>query len=90
MLGPICRHAEDLAPLTSVIVTQYQLSEIITLLQVLLGANTGLLNLAATDTAALSQCSFHLLTTRLGGNSVSPTDPEVTMCLQRVRGGIQY
>ena len=51
----------------------------------LLGANTGLLNLAATDTAALSQCSFHLLTTRLGGNSVSPTDPEVTMCLQRVR-----
>ena len=56
--------------------------------QVLLGANTGLLNLAATDTAALSQCSFHLLTTRVGGNSVSPTDPEVTMCLQRVRGGI--
>ena len=53
--------------------------------QVLLGANTGLLNLAATDTAALSQCSFHLLTTRVGGNSVSPTDPEVTMCLQRVR-----
>ena len=65
VLGPMSRHAADLAPL----------------LRVLLGDNTHLLQL---DTEVhFTKCRFFLLTTDVGGSSVSPLEPEVRLALQR-------
>ena len=52
------------------------------LLKILLGDNEHLLSLEAP--VQLSQCKFFLLTTQVGGNSVSVLDPEVRLALQRV------
>lgn len=48
----------------------------------LLGDNQHLLQLD--DPVQLSQCKFFILTTHVGGNSVSVLDPEVKLALQRV------
>lgn len=52
------------------------------LLKILLGDNGHLLQLD--DPVQLSQCKFFILTTQVGGNSVSVLDPEVKLALQRV------
>ena len=48
----------------------------------MLGDNQHLLSLEAP--VNLTQCKFFLLTTQVGGNSVSVLDPEVRLALQRV------
>ena len=52
------------------------------MLSVLLGDNRHLLSLETP--VQLSRCKFFLLTTQVGGNSVSLLDPEVRLALQRV------
>ena len=66
VLGPICRHAEDLKPI----------------LQVLVGDNAHLLQLDAD--VFLTKCKFFYLTSHVGGNAVSPVEPEVRHAIQRV------